>query len=80
MKELYRNNYPKPKGRNSTEFAISLTNSLNLCLNVLIVLPIVWNCLSDNIKGRRCYSLDYLIAVRIVCNKSPANVNNFFQK
>ena len=39
-------------------------NSWNNCLNVLIAFPTGWNKLSNNM--RRCFTLDYLITVRIV--------------
>ena len=37
----------------------SIMSTLNVCLNVLMTLPIVWNELSNNMWD--CFGLDYLL-------------------
>ena len=67
LKEFFRNNDSIILRSNWNGFTLSIIRTLNVCLNVLITFPTVWNELSDNM--RHCFGLVYVIAVRIFCKK-----------
>ena len=50
MKELFGNNYIIIVGSNWNEFVVSIMNYWNVCLNVLITLPTVWNDSLDKVR------------------------------
>ena len=65
MEELYGKNNPITLRSSSNGFTVNIMNIWNSSLNflIMIILPNVWNDLSDDLK--HCFSLDYLIAVRL---------------
>ena len=61
QKELCSNNYPVTLRSKWNKFTVSIMSNSNVCLNVLITLYTIWNELSDNKRGSRRFSQDYLI-------------------
>ena len=67
MKKIFGNSYVTTLRSNWNESLLALWTVQNVCFNVLSTLPTFYNELSDYMK--RFFSMDYLIALRIVCNK-----------
>ena len=67
MKELFGNSYLLTSRNNWNESTVSIMNCWAVGLHVLTTLLAVWGGLSDIMNC--CFGMNYLIPLRIVCNR-----------